>query len=171
MDIKWKDGNGNILNVNESRLIYLDVITNVKTIIKREEVKKITIEDGLINIFTDFENDLALTIVIPKRNERNAVKIFNEYDKTGKMLKRKSGNFFIYLILESSVITYNPFTGILFILGIVIISLGLIIKLPIFILGEDLGLLISRVLVIGLIVYTITSYILLKIKRRKLKED
>ena len=66
MDIRWKDGEGNILNANEEKIIYLDADTDTKTVLRKEEVKKITIEDGLMNIFRDFENDLVLTIVIPK---------------------------------------------------------------------------------------------------------
>lgn len=171
MDIKWKDGNGNILNANKERIIYLDAETNIKTTLRKEDIKKITIEDGLLNIFKDLENDLVLTIVIPKKNKRSAVKIFNEYDRTGKIIKGKSNNFLLDLILESSVVTGNPFTGVLVMLVTIIFLFALIVTLPMYIFGEDLGLLVSRILIIGAVVYTILSYIILRIKRKRLKED
>lgn len=40
MDIRWKDDNGNILNVNNEKFKYLDATENVKTILTKEEVKK-----------------------------------------------------------------------------------------------------------------------------------
>ena len=36
MDVKWKDGAGNILNANKEKIIYLDIEENKKTIIKNE---------------------------------------------------------------------------------------------------------------------------------------
>lgn len=169
MDIKWIDGEGNVLNADNEKIKYL-TSDNIKTVIKKEEVKKITIEDGMMNVFKDFENDLELTVVIPKGNKRNAKKIFNEYDRTGRLLKRNSGNFFVDLILDSSVVTFNPFTGILVIFTAIICLFTILVSVPIFILGEDLGLLVSRILIIGAIVYTIISYIWLRIKRKSLKE-
>lgn len=165
MDIKWKDGKGSILNANKDKLIYLDVDTNVKTTIKREEVKKITIDDGLMNVFKDFKNNLALTIVVPKKSRRNAVKIFNEYDKTGTMLKRESSNFLLDLILESSVILGSPFLGIGVILFVILILFSVVVLL----FGE-IGLILARVLIFGYPIYLIISHILLRIKRKKLKE-
>lgn len=169
MDIRWKDGKGNILNANKEKIKYL-TSENEKTTLSKEEVKKITIEDGLMNIFTDFKNELALTIVIPKKNKRDAVRIFNEYDKTGKMLKRKTGNFFIDLILDSSVVTFNPFTGIIIIITLAIALLLLFVTIPMSIFGMDLGLIVSRVLIIGALAYTIITRILIRIKRKRLKE-
>ena len=169
MDIKWKDGNGNILNANKNRIIYLDANTNIKTTIKKEEVKKITIEDGMMNIFKDFENDLELTIVIPKGSKRNAVKIFNEYDKTGTILKGKSNNFLIDLILESSVITGHPLTGIVAILFIVSIIL-LIATLIIYKIFGEAGMFVLRVIIFGYPIYAVMSYIYLRIKRKKIME-
>lgn len=170
MDIRWKDGAGNILNANKERILYYETETDTKIKLTNEEIKKITIEDGLMNIFRDFENDLVLTIVIPKGHNRKAKKIFNEYDKTGRLLKRNSGNFFIDLILDSSVITYNPFTGILIILFLIVALFAIIVNLPIFLLGEKLGLLVSRILIISSIIYPVLSHILLRIKRKRLKE-
>ena len=170
MDVRWKDDNGSILNANKDKIIYFDASTNTKTTIKKEEIKKIIIEDGLMNIFKDFENDLVLIIVIPKKNKRDAVKIFNEHDKTGQLIKRNSGTFFLDLILDSSVITHNPFTGILLILGGGVVLFALIVALLSSILGEEAGLFVSRILIVGAIVYAILSRILLRIKRRRLKE-
>ena len=102
---QWKDGEGNILNADSKCIKYLEAKDNVKTVLQKEEVKKITIEDGMMNVFRDFEDDLAVTIVIPKGQNRAAVRIYNEYDKTGKMLKRKSGSFLLDLYLESSIAT------------------------------------------------------------------
>lgn len=168
MDIRWKDGEGNILNANKNRIIYLESSVNTKTIIKNEEVKKITIEDGLMNIFRDFENDLIITIVIPKKNTRNAVKIFNEYDKTGIMLKRKSGNIMLDLILESSVITGNPLTGILAFLFIALVVFSLLLKLLGIVFGEY-GHMVARFLIAGSLIYVLISYIALRIKRKSKK--
>ena len=70
MDIKWKDGEGNILNADSKCIKYLEAKDNVKTVLQKEEVKKITIEDGMMNVFRDFEDDLAVTIVIPKGQNR-----------------------------------------------------------------------------------------------------
>lgn len=169
MDIKWKDGEGNFLNADNEKIKYL-TSDNIKTVIKKEEVKKITIEDGLMNFFIDFDNDLELTIVIPKGSKRDAVKIFNEYDKTGRLLKRNSGNFLVDLILDSSVVTFNPFTGILVIFTAIVCLFAILVTLPMGIFGEDLGILISRILIIGAIAYTIISHIWLRVKRKGLKE-
>lgn len=170
MDIKWKDGEGNILNANDKNIKYLSASDNVKTSLNKEEVKKITIEEGLMNFFKDFENDLELTIVIPKGSKRDAVKIFNEYDRTGRLLKRNSGNFFVDLILDSSVVTFNPFIGILVIFTAIMCLFAILVTLPMGIFGEDLGLLISRILIISAIAYAIISNIWLRIKRKRLKE-
>lgn len=169
MDVRWKDGAGNILNANNERIIYYESETDNKIKITKEETKKITIEDGLMNIFRDFESDLALTIIIPKKSKRDAVKIFNEYDKTGKMLKGKSSNLLLDLILESSVILGNPFLGLsLFLLIGSIIFLLLVYVLD-FTFG-DFGVAIVRVLSFGYIIYSVASYFLIRIKRKKLKE-
>lgn len=169
MDIRWKDENGNILNANNERLIYLDAETNEKIKFKKEDVKKIVIEDGLMHIFKDFENDLVLSIIIPKKNKRDAVKIFNEYDKTGTILKSGAGdfllNFILDLIFESSLTTGNPFFGIMLILFIVAIFIA-ILSIA---LGE-IGAIIARVLIIGLPIYFVLSFILLRIKRKRRME-
>lgn len=170
MDIRWKDSNGNILNANKERLIYFEVDDDIKTVLKGEEIKKITIEDGMMHIFRDFENNLVLTIVIPKSSKKKAIKIFNEYDKTGRSLKGKSSNFLLDLILESSVIIGNPFAGIVAIGFIILIPLNLLLYFVRDIFGE-LGLGVVRVIVIGYLVYSVISYILLRIKRKKLKEN
>lgn len=168
MDVKWKDGEGNILNADNEKIKYLDVKDNLKTILKKEEVKKITIEDGMMNIFKDLDNDLELTIVIPKGSNRDAVKIFNEYDRTGTMLKGNSGDFLLDLILESSLLG-NPFLGIIAILFIFAVLLNLSIRLAIFMFG-DIGLNIVRVIFFGYPVYVLISYILLRVKRKKIME-
>lgn len=165
MDIRWKDENGNILNANKERLIYFDAETNEKIKLKKEEIKKIIIEDGLMHIFKDFENDLVLSIIIPKKNKRDAVKIFNEYDKTGTILKSGAGDFLLNLILESSLIMGNPFFGIIVILFAVAIFI-IILSVA---LGE-IGVIIARVLIIGLLIYYVLSYILLRIKRKRRME-
>ena len=170
MDVRWKDSNGNILNVNKERLIYFEADEDIKTVLKREEVKKIAIEDGMMHIFRDFENELVITIVIPKKNKRSAVKIFNEYDRTGKTLKGKSNNFLLDLILESSVIIGNPLAGIIAIGFIILIPLNLLMYFIRDIFGNP-GLEIVRVIVIGYLVYSVISYIFLRIKRKKLKEN
>lgn len=169
MDIRWEDGKGNILNANKEKIIYLDVDTNIKTKLTKEEVKKITIEDGLMNIFKDFENDLALTIVIPKKNKRDAVRIYNEYDKTGTILKGKSNNILLDLILESSMVVGNPFfglTAIVFTASILFLALTRILNL----IFGDTGIIIARILIFGYIAYIAMSYILLRINRKRIKE-
>lgn len=170
MDVRWKDENGSILNVNSEKFKYLDARENSKTILKKEEIKKITIEDGLMNIFKDFENDLVLTIIIPKGSNRDAVKIFNEYDKTGIILKGKSGDFLLDLLLESSIATGNPFLGITAILFIFVILLSLFIRFATILFG-NIGLNIVRVIFFGYPLYILLSYIFLRIKRKKLKEN
>lgn len=170
MDIKWKDGEGNILNANKERVIYLDADTDIKTVLRKEEIKKITIEDGLMNIFKDFENDLALTIVIPKRNKRDAVRIFNEYDKTGTMLKLKSSNFLSDLILESSMVAGNPFLGLSVIIVIVAILFLVLIKILNIAFG-DFGTDIARVLIFGFLAYIVISHIMVRINRKRIMEE
>jgi hypothetical protein len=169
MDIRWKDGEGNILNANEEKIIYLDADTDTKTVLRKEEVKKITIEDGLMNIFRDFENDLVLTIVIPKGNNKNAVKIFNKYDKTGAMLKGKSSNFLLDLILESSMVAGNPFLGliaIIFIVAVLLLGLTRILN----IIFGDFGITIARILVFGSLAYVVIGNILVRINRKRIME-
>lgn len=163
MDVKWKDGEGNILNANNERIIYYGVETDSKTKLTKEEVKKITIEDGLMNIFKDFENDLVLTIVIPKKSKRNAVRIFNEYDKTGEVIKGKSNNFLLNLILESSI--SNPIFGLS---GIAFALLVLVRFIQVAI--SEVVVDVIKIIVIGYIAYSIILYVLTKIKRKKLKE-
>ena len=169
MNIMWKDENGNIINANNERLIYFDAGTNEKIKLKKEEIKKIVIEDGLMHIFKDFENDLVLSIVIPKRNKRDAVKIFNEYDKTGTILKNGAGdfllNFILDLIFESSLTTGNPLFGITLIL--ITVAVFIIILSVVF--GE-IGAIIARVLIIGIPVYLILSFVILRIKRNRRME-
>lgn len=163
MDVKWKDGEGNILNADDMKIKYLSA-NGEKYIISKDKIKKITIEDGLLNIFKDFDNDLELTVVIPKKNKRDAVKIFNEYDKTGKMLKRKTGNFLIDLILESSV--SNPIYG----LSGIILVLLILIRFVEAVFGE-IALSVIRIAIISYVAYLIISYIFLRVKRKKLKEN
>lgn len=165
MDVKWKDGKGNVLNANKDRIIYLYSDNKVKTIIRNDEIKKITLIDGLMHIFGDFEDDLILTIIIPKKHSRNATKIYNEYDKTGEMLKGKTGNFLLDLILESSVILGNPLIGITATIGIFLILLRV---LEYFI--GDIVLILARVLIIGYLIFSVMTYALVRIKRKKLKE-
>lgn len=169
MDIKWKDENGNILNANDERIIYLDAKNNIKTMLKKEEIKKITIVDGMMNLFRDFEHDLAITIIIPKKSTRNAVKIYNKYDKTGKMLKKESSHFLLNLIIESSLAFGTPFLG----MGAVIFSalfafnmLGYFME-PI--LG-DIWIILVRLIVFGYPTYILLSYIFTKVKRKQIKE-
>lgn len=118
-----------------------------------------------MNIFKDFENDLVLTIIIPKGSNRDAVKIFNEYDKTGTMLKGKSSDFLLDLILESCIILGNPFIGIGAVLFVVAVFVGLLNL----ILG-DIGVVIARILILGLPIYMLFSHIFLKIKRKRVME-
>lgn len=169
MDIKWKDGQGNIINANKKRLIYLNVSNNVKTVLLKEEVKKIAIEDGLMNIFKDFENDLELTIVIPKGRSKDATRIFNEYDKTGAMLKGKSNNFLLDLIFESSMVAGNPFFGLSTIIFIVAVLLLILTRILSFIFG-NVGITIARTLILGCIVYVILSHIFVRINRKRIME-
>lgn len=164
MDIKWKDGNGNILNADSDRIIYYEKETDNQIKITKDEVKKITIEDGLMNIFRDFKSDLALTIIIPKKNNKGAIKIFNNYDKTGKSLKGKSNNFLLNLVLESSV--SNPIfglSGVAFVLSVLIIFIRVRFG--------QIALDIMQILIIIYIIYSIALYILTKIKRKNLKES
>lgn len=170
MDIKWKDLEGNILNAEKERIIYLDVKNNVKTVIKNEEVKKIVIENGLMHIFKDFEDDLALSIVIPKKNKKDANKIFNYYDKTGKILKGNTGNFLIDLILESSLATGHPLTGVVAIFFLFSFSLLIVVSLLDKLLG-NVGVIIARILIIGYPMYLIGLRIQTRITRKKLKES
>lgn len=173
MDIKWKDGKGNILNANKERIIYLDAETNIKTTLRKEDIKKITIEDGLLNIFKDFKNDLVLTIVIPKKNKRNAVKIFNEYDKTGRMYKKGTGNILLDIFLDAfvdfSLALINPIAAFLTIPLVLLLIFG-IAKIIMESLFGDIGTYIAYIILFGYPIYIIARYILLKIKRKKLKE-
>lgn len=167
MDIKWKDGNNNILNANSEVIKYLNSSNDKMIVLKKEEVKKIVIEDRLMNIFKDFENDLVLTIVIPKGKNRVAVKIFNEYDKTGKMLKGKSSNFLLDLILESSMIAGNPLFGItaFIFIGSVLFLVFMRILDKTF---GNIGVEIARILILGYPVYLLLSYIFTRIKRKRI---
>ena len=173
MDIRWKDGKGNIINANKERIIYLNASTDTKTILRNEEVKKITIEDGMMNIFKDFENDLVLTIVIPKGNNRNAVKIFNEYDKTGTMYKKGAGNILLDVFLDTfvdfSLALINPIAT-LFILLLTLILMFGITKLIFENLFGDAGTYIAYALLLCYPLYSIVRYALIRIKRKKLKE-
>lgn len=169
MDIKWKDGEGNILNADNKCIKYLDIKDNTKTVLKKEEIKKIVLEDGMMHIFRDFQDDLIITIIIPNGMNRKAVKIFNEFDRTGKMLKRKSNNFFLDLYLESSVATGQPLLGI----AVLLLICSLMIFGLFWILNKifgDVGYIIARILIIGYIAYSIVSYIVLRIKRRIRKQ-
>lgn len=171
MDIRWKDLAGNIINADSKSIKYYDAKDDVKTVLNKEEVMKIIMEDGLMHFFRDFEdNDLALTIVIPRKQNRAAVKIFNAYDKTGKMLKRKTGNFFLDLILESCVILYNPILGIVAILCIAsLLLLGLIMLIDeVF---GDFGIAVVRILIIGYLAYIFLSYIYVRINRKIIAKD
>jgi hypothetical protein len=170
MDIRWKDGNGNILNANNERIIYYEAETDNKIKITKEETKKITIEDGLMNIFRDFESDLVITIIIPKKSKKDAVKIFNDYDKTGKMFKGNTNNFLLDLILESSVIIGNPFAGVVAFGFIILISINLLLYFAKYMFGE-VGIDIVRIMLFGYLIYSVISYVSLRIKRKHLKED
>lgn len=170
MDVKWKDTKGNILNADNERLIYLEAKKDTKTIVSRDDIKKITIEDGLMHIFKDFEDDLVLSIVIPRKSKKGANKIFNHYDRTGRMLKGNTGNFLIDLILESSIATGHPLTGIIFIFFTLSFSILIVVNLLDRILGE-VGIVISRILTIGYPLYLIASRVHIRIMRKKLKES
>ena len=168
MDIKWKDDNGNIFNANNKSIKYLSS-DGTKVILKKEEVKKVTLEEGILCVYSDFDGDTDIITVVPKKNNRDAVKVFNEFDKTGKMLKRKSSNFLLDLILDSSLIMSSPFGGIA---ALVIIFLGLFM----FVAGAvkeifgEVGFLAFRLLLLGYPIYILIKYILLRIKRAKMKE-
>lgn len=169
MDIKWKDENGNILNVNDQRLIYLDAKSNIKIIFKKEDIKKITIVDGMMNLFRDFEHDLAITIIIPRKRTRDAVKIYNKYDKTGEMLKKESSHFLLNLILESSLAFGTPFLG----MGAIIFSTLFVFRVVGYFIEPILGdiwIMFIRLVVFGYPIYLLLSYIFTKIKRRQIKE-
>ena len=173
MDIKWKDGNGNILNANKERIIYLDAQLDLKTVVRKEEVKKITMEDGMMNLFRDFENDLIMTIVIPKKQKRSGAKIFNEYDKTGTILKRQSrdllADFLLDLIFESTITSFNPLLGIAVIVSIALIILFVITAILVSVFG-DIGFTMAKFMVAGYPLYALISYILMRIKRKRIKE-
>lgn len=170
VDIKWKDLEGNILNANNDRLIYFESKKDVKTTIRKKEVKKITIEDGIMHIFKDYDNDLVLSIVIPKKKKKDANRIFNYYDKTGNMLKGNTGNFLVDLILESSLATGHPLTGVVTIFFLFAFALLVLVSLLDRVLGE-LGIVIARILIIGYPSYLILSRIRIRIIRKKLKEN
>lgn len=174
MDIKWKDGNGNILNANKERIIYLDAESDLKTVVRKEEIKKITMEDGMMNLFRDFENDLIMTIVIPKRQKRNGAKIFNEYDKTGAILKRQSNDlladFLLDLIFESTITSFSPLLGIAVIVFTALIVLLVITAILVNVFG-DIGFTMVKVMVVGYPLYALMSYILMRIKRNRIKEN
>lgn len=173
MDIKWKDGKGNILNANKDRIIYLNAETNAKTIIKNKEVKKVIVIDGMINIFRDFENDLELTIIIPKKHRKNAVRIFNEYDKTGQMYNSGRGNIFTEIFLDAFIdITLTLTNPISLFLGIPIVSLIIFLTVKAVLEGllGNAGVCLSYFILLSYPVYGIINYILTIIKRRSLKE-
>lgn len=169
MDIKWKDGEGNILNASNEKIIYLNAKENKKTTIEKDEIKKITIEDRLMNVFKDFQNELIISIVIPKKHRKDAVKIFNEFDKTGTILKGKSNHTFLNLILESSLAFGTPFLG----MGAIVLSALFVYRViehfaePLF---GDLWIILIRLIVFGYPVYLVLSYIVTKIKRKNIKE-
>lgn len=173
MDVKWKDGEGNILNANNERIIYYGVETDSKTKLTKEEVKKITIEDGLMNIFKDFENELALTIVIPKKSKRNAVRIFNEYDKTGEMYKKGTGNIlldvFLNVFVEFSLNMINPIS-VLFTVPLILLLVFGVIRIAMESILGSVGTYIAYIALFGYPVYMIVRYVLLRIKRKKIKE-
>lgn len=169
MDIKWKDGEGNILNANSEKIIYLNAKDNKKITIQKDKIKKITIEDRLMNVFKDFQNELIISIVIPKKNKRDAVKIFNEFDKTGEMLKGKSSHFLLNLILDSSFILGNPFIGIgaTIFIGTILFLFITDIMGPIV---QEVFLTLVRAILFGYPAYLLLSYIRTKIKRKRIKE-
>lgn len=169
MDIKWKDENGNIFNADDNSIRYLE--DGEKTTVKKNEVKKVTFDEGLLCFFTDFSSlDPKLIVAVPKKRTRDGVKIFNNYDKTGEMLKKKSSNFILNLILDSSMIMGNPLGGIAVFIGI--FSLLLIILTGVLKSAfGDTGLIIARIIVLVYPVYTIISYIFIFVKRKKLKEN
>lgn len=174
MNIAWKDGEGNILNANREKIIYMDVSKDKKTIIKKEEIKKITIDDGLMNIFKDFKNDLVLTIVIPKGSKKDAVKIFNEYDKTGDMYNKGTGNIltdvFLNVFLDLSLSLINPIAVMLAVPLILLIMFN-ITKLIAENLFGNIGTYIAYITLLGYPTYLIIQYIHLRIKRKNLKEN
>lgn len=169
MNIKWKDDHGNIFNADDSSIRYLD--DGKKTQIKKEDVKKVNIHEGIISIYTDVDSsDAEIISIIPKGKERDAKKVYNNYDRTGKMLKGQSGNFLLDLILDSSLIMGNPLGGILaFVTGG---SLAIIFLSKIFtaVFG-NVGIEILRIILFGYIGYVAISYIFTFIKRKRLKEN
>lgn len=124
-----------------------------------------------MHIFTDFKNDLAISIVIPRKNKRDAVKIFNEYDKTGTMLKKKSNNLFIDLVLESSITTGNPTFGIVAFIISVAILLLIVDNVLGLIFGNEVGNMILRLTIFGYLAFVVMSNIYVRIKRKRIMEN
>lgn len=170
MDIKWKDGKGNILNANKKGIKYLDAESNNKVEISKDEIKVVEIEDRLMNIYRDFNNDLIISVVIPKDKKKAAKRIYNEFDKTGKLLKGNTGTFLLDLILESSMVLGNPLVG-----GVLILFVGgLVLNIALYVIKNMLGeaaIILIRYLILAWIIYTLIQFILTLIKRKRLKEN
>lgn len=151
MDIKWKDEYNRIINANDSYIKIKNKSGLINTYSK-EDIYRIELSDGILFLH-DLNDKYLDEISIPANKFNEAVKIFNDYDKTGRIFKKTQdsgkmsffetfttagdpvGNFWIlitllfisYFIIR--VTLYNLFGKYSFLVLILIIALPIIYKL------------------------------------------
>lgn len=142
MDIKWKDDYGNILNATNDLLKFKNVDGTLYKL-SSEDIHMVEIKEGML-FFYDKEEKSLLDIDIPEKKMKEAVSLFNEYDKTGRVYKGKTGFTFIDFMNEL-LSTGDMFTNTI-IFGTLIVTFALI-YVGIFAGGADLQ---SKLIFLGI---------------------
>lgn len=104
LDIKWKDMIGDIINVNDDKV---KIKSTKEKLVKfnKEDVYQVNVNDVRMTIeFIDFQFQELGSIFIPNKNIKDAILIFNEYDKTGRIYEPKSINFIFKSFYQSDVV-------------------------------------------------------------------
>lgn len=94
MDIKWKDMIGDIINADDEKIKIKRANGNIIRF-NKSDVYRVKVDDARMLIeFINFQYETIGDIFIPTDKLKDAVLIFNDYDKTGKLYEPKSVTFY-----------------------------------------------------------------------------
>lgn len=161
MDIKWKDIEGNIINADIEK-IKIKKSDLMQTYLK-SDIHRIEINDHMLMLY-DSKDNLLNEITIPAKKLKEAVKIFNAYDKTGRMFKitKKSGDFTFFETLVTSGDPIGNVVGFVILVVILCVLYSVIIRA---IFGK-----LAPYVAIGLLCSPFVAKFITYVKRQKLKE-
>lgn len=163
MDIKWKDEYNRIINANNDKLKIKNKSGEINNYPK-ENVYRIEMNDRIMSIY-DLNDKYLDEISIPANKFNEAVKIFNDYDKTGRIFKKtpESGKMSFF---ETFATAGNPVGNFWILITLLFISY-FIIRVTLYNLFGKCSFLVLILIIALPIIYKL----LIRLKRNRLRKD